>query len=595
MPQTIKILPENLANKIAAGEVVQRPAAAVKELLENSIDAGARVLTLVIKNGGKSLIQLIDDGAGMSREDAVLAFQRHATSKISSFEDLENIRTLGFRGEALASIAAVSHVEMRTKRGEDEVGTRVRIEGGEMKESSREAVPAGTSITLRNLFYNTPGRRNFLKSDSTELKHVIDAVQRIALSHPALSLKFVSNDEVILDLRPSDLGGRVRAIFGEPFARKIFAFQDDGQSARLHGFLGLPALGRKTRAEQYIFLNNRFIINRNLNHAVFKAYEHLLEKGSFPFFILCIDIDARRLDVNVHPSKLEVKFDDEGSMYRIVHSAVRRALSEHDLIPSAGFREEPAQVATANLRLKPEAGSPGGRVTNWRELIRTPAPRVRESGSSSTDNRGFSSEPEIDSRAQFPDAVSATLLWQVHDKYIMTPIEGGVMVVDQHAAHERVIYERVVKRFGEANAKVQQLLFPQTVELTPADAAMVGELLPLLERIGFSVKMFGKTTMIVDGVPVDVKPGAEKTILQDMLDLIKEDEQNTKLEAREKLAKSFSCRAAVKAGDPLTPPEMRSLLDQLFATKVPYVCPHGRPVMIKFSLAELDRKFGRTS
>jgi DNA mismatch repair protein MutL len=595
MPQTINILPENLANKIAAGEVVQRPAAAVKELLENSIDAGARVLTLLIKNGGKSLIQLIDDGAGMGPEDAALAFQRHATSKISSFEDLESIRTLGFRGEALASIAAVSHVDMRTRRGEDEVGTRVRIDGGEMKETTQEAGPAGTSMTLRNLFYNTPGRRNFLKSDSTELKHVIDVVQRIALSHPALALKFVSNNEVILDLRPSDLEGRVRAIFGEPFAGTIFAFEDDGQSARLHGFLGLPAIGRKTRAEQYILLNNRFVINRNLNHAVFKAYEHLLEKGSFPFFILCIDIDPRRLDVNVHPSKLEVKFEDEGSIYRIVHSAVRRALSEHDLIPSSGFGEQTTQGAAGNLRFKPEADRPGGRVADWRELIRTPAPRVAESGSYSTDLGRRPAESESGSRGQLLDPDSATILWQVHHKYIMTPTEGGVMVVDQHAAHERVIYERVITRFGELKAKVQQLLFPQTVELTPADAAMVGELLPLLERIGFSVKMFGKTTMIVDGVPVDVKPGAEKTIVQDMLDLMKEDEQNIKVEPREKLAKSFSCRAAVKAGDPLTLPEMRSLLDQLFATKVPYVCPHGRPVMIKFSLAELDRKFGRTS
>ena len=282
-------------------------------------------------------------------------------------------------------------------------------------------------------------------------------------------------------------------------------------------------------------------------------------------------------------------------MYRMVHSAVRRALAEHDLIPSAGIRQDPAQVTSADLRFKPEAGSPGGRVTNWRELIRTPAPRVGETGGASTGNGGYSAGSGIGAQEQLPTAVAATLLWQVHEKYIMTPIEAGVMVVDQHAAHERVIYERVVKRFEESNAKVQQLLFPQTVELTRSDGAMVGELLPLLERIGFSVKMFGKTTMIVDGVPADVKPGAEKTIVQDMLELMKEDDQNTKLEPREKLAKSFSCRAAVKAGDPLTPAEMRSLLDQLFETKVPYVCPHGRPVMVKFSLAELDRKFGRTS
>lgn len=581
MARTIRILPESLANKIAAGEVVQRPASVVKELLENSIDSGARSITILIAHGGKSSIRIVDDGGGMSPEDAVVAFDRHATSKISSYEDLENIRTLGFRGEALSSIAAVAQVEMRTRKREDEVATMIRIEGGVVLESVPESGTVGTSITVRNLFYNTPGRRNFMKSDATEYRQVYEVVQRIALSHPSLSLKFMSEDEIILELRPSDPGERVKAVFGETLAETVFPFEDAAEFVSFRGYLGRPGFARKTRAAQFLFLNGRFIVNRSLNHAVFTAYEHLLEKGSFPFFVLYITIDPRRVDVNVHPTKLEVKFDDEGSMYRSVHSAVRRALSAHDLIPAAELREGRSERADGGLTFTTGSEHAGLRVADWRELIRT-EPRSGQEASLTP------AEPSA-------TRVESAPVWQVHNKYLMTPVENGVLLVDQHAAHERVLYERVIARFDESSAKVQQLLFPHTIEMTAGDAALVGELLPLLEGLGFSVKLFGKTTAVIDGVPVDVKPGMEKTILGEVVDLFKEDSHNLRLEPREKLAKSFSCRAAVKAGDPLKTAEMHSLLDQLFATKFPYVCPHGRPVMIRLSLSELDRRFGRTS
>jgi DNA mismatch repair protein MutL len=602
--RTINILPEALANKIAAGEVVQRPASAVKELIENSIDSGAKSLTVIVKEGGKKLIQVVDDGCGMSPEDAALAFERHSTSKIAVLEDLENIRTLGFRGEALSSIAAVSQIELRTRPAASDVGTKVRIDGGLKIEISEEAVSPGSAITVKNLFYNTPARRKFLKSTNTEFKHIYDVVQRVALSFPQLEIKFVNEDDTLLHVRPSTLDERVREVFGEKLWKTIFHFEEVMEAVTVSGFLGKPDFARKTHVEQYLYLNSRFVINRSLNRAVYQAYEHLLEKGSFPFFVLFLSVDPRKVDVNVHPSKMEVKFEDESAMYRLVLSAVRTALASQDLTPAMGARDGGGDV---RLRFTPFAGGPQPRAAHWEELFGVnkatgeippkPAPFPVQAPAGCIDEafRSTAQAPEPVTRAELPAATTAAHTWQIHNKYIIVPIEIGLLIVDQHAAHERVIYERAVARFDQPNKKSQQLLFPQTIEMTPGDAALVLQLHSSLESLGFSLKLFGKTTVIIDGVPNDVKPGREASILQDVLDLYKSDEHSVKLEPRERLAKSFSCKAAVKAGDQLNEQEMRSLLDQLFATQVPYVCPHGRPVMIRLSLSELDKRFGRTS
>jgi DNA mismatch repair protein MutL len=594
MPPTIKILPQTLANKIAAGEVVQRPASAVKELLENSIDAGARSLTIIIKDGGKSLIHVIDDGCGMNAEDALLSFERHATSKIATYDDLENIRTLGFRGEALASIAAVAQIELRTRQAGTDVGAKIRIDGGVILEQSPDAMHPGTSVLVRNLFYNTPGRRKFLKSALTEFKHISDAIQRVALSHPNLSIKLVSDDEVVYDLQPTDPERRIKEIFGEKVSKSVFAFREENDLASLSGFLGKPDFTRKARTEQYLFLNKRYVLNRNLNHAVFQAYEHLIEKGSFPLFVLFLTINPKRVDVNVHPSKMEVKFEDEGAMYRFVLHAVRNALDTHNLIPAAKMRDSlPEQRASLHLGVSPTSQ----RITNWQELIRPQIPSSVEQRDRARMELTLPEAPVIERPSPTLSEPVATepVLWQLQNKYILVPTEDGIMIVDQHAAHERVLYERAVARFNEGHTKSQQLLFPHTIQMTAGDAALANQLLPHLEQIGFSLKLFGSTTVIVDGVPVDVKPGNEATILQEVIDLFKEDEQNVKLEPREKLAKSYSCKAAIKAGDPLKFAEMKSLLDQLFGTQVPYTCPHGRPVIVNLSIAELDKRFGRTS
>ncbi len=607
MTRTINILPEHLANKIAAGEVVQRPASAVKELIENSIDAGAKTITVVIKEVGKKLIQIIDDGKGMSHDDAGVAFERHATSKIATYEDLENIRTLGFRGEALASIAAVSHVELKTRLTNSDTDTKVRIEGGIIVDATEEATAPGTSIIVKNLFYNTPGRRNFLKSNNTEFKHIFEVVQRVAISHPELALKFVSDDETIFNLRPSDPFERLQEIFGEKFGKSLIPFEDKNEFAAVRGFLCRPDFARKTRTEQFLFLNNRYILNRSINHAVVQAYENLLEKGSFPLFILFLELNPARVDVNVHPSKMEVKFDDDSAMYRFVMSSVRKALSAHDLIPVAGMRDGAESDTNFGMRFQRDSIPSSNRVMNWEELLRNDRPASSASGetvshqfnfdidSSRSKNQEGPSGTEQTKSEPFRSSSQTLPLWQIHNKYILMPIENGVMIVDQHAAHERVLYERAVIRFDQTNIKSQQLLFPHTFELTAGDAALVHQLQPLLEGLGFSLKMFGKTTVIIEGVPIDVKPGKEGTILQDVLDLFKEDEQSVKLEPRERLVKSYSCKAAIKAGDPLNDAEMRSLLDQLFETEIPYSCPHGRPVIVKLSLSELDKRFGRTS
>jgi len=614
LAQTIKILSENLANKIAAGEVIQRPASAVKELIENAIDAHARSLTIVIKDGGKSLIQIVDDGDGMSKEDAVVAFQRHATSKISTYEDLENIRTLGFRGEALASIAAIAQVEMRTRTRESDVGIKIRIDGGIVVEIAEEVTAVGTSIQVKNLFFNTPARRNFLKSDPTEFKHIIDVIQRVGMSHPKVDVKFISDDELVLNLKSTDIHNRVKGIFGEKLAQSLIYVNEKNELIEIKGYLGKPEFSRKARAEQYLFLNGRYIVNRNINHAVFQGYEHILEKGSFPIFILFLNIDPRKVDVNVHPTKMEVKFENEGSIYKIILAAIRKTLSHHDLIPKVEIKETISDGEKLGSQFRSRLANTNQEEVNWKELLR-PATPLEKLSQESTRSSGFPSthaktdnsfgeptagigsrldqlqeknEPMVSSINDFP-------VWQLHNKYIVVQVESGIMIVDQHAAHERILYEQVSERFNRSESKSQQLLFPHTIQLTVADSALVKQLIPLLDKLGFSLKLFGNTTVILDGVPIDIKPGEEGKILQDILDLYKDDEQNLKIEPRERLAKSYACKAAIKSGDSLNLNEMRSLIRQLFDSKVSLVCPHGRPVIIKLSLSELDRRFGRTS
>ncbi|MEX1138626.1 MAG: DNA mismatch repair endonuclease MutL [Bacteroidota bacterium] len=603
MVSKIHILRSELSNKIAAGEVVQRPASAVKELIENSLDAGARSIRVIIQDAGKALLQVVDDGEGMSHEDAVMAFKRHATSKISTAEDLERITTLGFRGEALASIGAVAQVELKTRTEGEDVGTLVRVEGDDVKEVSRAACEKGTSVTARNLFYNTPGRRNFLKSQQTERKNTTDVVTRMALAFPEVSWRYISDDEPMLTLTTASFEDRVRDIVGKKQFEQLVRVKETTEYLSIDGFIGRPDFIRKNRTEQFLFLNRRFIVNRAINHAVFQAYEHLLVKGAFPFFVLNLSVDPHNVDVNVHPSKMEVKFENESNIYRFVLSVVKRTLAANDLVPNMEMvSRDSSGVPDARLRFggtspataQEVMGIPG--QFDLDQLFR----RNRHSG----EGVAVDSFPPVLQRERqdrvFPQETALNTpqegraIWQVHNKYILSQIKTGIMIVDQHVAHERILYERVLANFENNLPSSQQLLFPQTVELTPGDYSLAQDLLPHLETLGFAVKPFGKSTMVIEGIPADVRVGSERKILQELLDEFRNNEHQATMDARDNLAKSFACKAAVKAGDRLTPQEMISLIDQLFLTTMPYVCPHGRPVVIKISIDELDKRFGRT-
>jgi DNA mismatch repair protein MutL len=607
MKNSIRILPEHIASKIAAGEVIQRPASVVKEAIENSIDAGATKIVVSIKDSGSTFIQIADNGSGIESGELAVAFERHATSKISTYDDLENIKTLGFRGEALASIAAIAQVEIRTRVENESVGMSFRIEGGERFSTEACAMESGTTLAVKNLFFNTPARRNFLKSPATEFKHILDTVQRAALSRPDIYFTFVSDDEIVIDLIPGDLKNRIAILFGDDLSEGLMECAEETEYLSVSGFLAKPEYSRRTRNDQYLFLNKRYITNRSINHAVYRAYEHMMIKGSYPFYVLFLDIDPHRIDVNIHPSKLEAKFDDERSVYGIITTVVRKTLALHDMVPSydsigphgggnySGGSELRSKTPLHMLRVNPVTGEI---VEHIPESIERSGLSLFEGHPGRAKQRSEDTLHQPEDVGQKPGAEEDTdmdsgWIYQLQNKYILAHIRSGLMIIDQHVAHERILYERAMKRFTEAGPASQQLLFPETIELNRADAMLINELTPLLERLGFDIKMFGNNTVVLEGIPSDVRPGYEHNILQKVLEEYR-DNRSAQIDVRDILAKSFACKAAVKSGDRLNETEMRTLIDQLFATEMPYVCPHGRPVVIKLTIEELDKKFGRT-
>lgn len=606
--QKIKILPENVASKIAAGEVVQRPESVVKELLENSIDAQASHITLIIKDAGKTLIQVIDDGFGMTEEDARLAFHRHSTSKISDVEDLERITTLGFRGEALYSIASVSRVELKTKTAEMELGTQIIIEGGKFLEQNKVNCEKGTNITVKNLFFNVPARRNFLKSNATEFKHIYDTFQRLSLSYTDLRFTFIDDERLVIDLPKSSLEKRIQFYFGESFLDSLIPIRFENDVLSIWGYIGAPHFAKKAKGQQFLFLNNRFVINRSVSHAVYRGYEHLIEKGEYPFYLLFVNLDPKKIDVNVHPSKLEVKFDDENLVYSAIYTAVKDALSTKDFTPqieltelndfSVQTRFKKPVVDVSGFIAKEIYGQPKNDFQNYESKSEQSLQSKQEDFLFEEDiieqTKQLINSSFIEKTEEIEEPIVTRQVWQLHNKYILTPIKNGLMIIDQHIAHERILYEKAIQSIENSIPFSQQLLFPQTIELSKPDFELVIELKDYLDKIGFDLKPFGKSTIIINGIPQDVKQGKEKEVLLEILEMYREFALTNVTDEKDNIAKSFACKSAVKAGDPLTEKEMLSLIDNLFACKIPYVCPHGRPVFIKLTIDELDRRFGRT-
>ena len=615
----IRTMPLALANKIAAGEVVQRPASAAKELIENALDAGATEIQVLIKSAGSELIQIIDNGCGMSTGDALACFERHATSKIQSIEDLESIRTLGFRGEALASIAAVSQVELKTRRLNDDAGMLVRIDGGEVQHTEPCAMPAGTSIAIRNLFFNVPARRSFLKTPATEFKHLVETFQFLALSHPGVTFVLYHDGNEVYNLPASDtedfyeaLQARIGTLFGKQLEQRLVQVEENTSYLSIRGLVGEPEAHRKTRGQQFLFVNDRYIKSRYLEHAVRSAYDDLLPEGAYPFFTLFMTIDPQHVDVNVHPTKAEVKFDDERGIYGVLRSVVRKGLGSALISPQLSLEDAtdftmdlPAETTPRPASWSAPAHSSGRsssapqRSMGW-SPDRTAsgfAPgelsaRMYNEGETS-DSAGFviPSETNRDNERE-STSKEETLLWQLHGRYILTQIRSGMMIVDQNAAHERILYEKALHSLESGFGLSQQLLFPHSLDFSPSDLELIKELMPDLKALGFEVEMFGGQSVIVRGVPAEIRVGDERTILEELLEQFAANRDSLKLKARENLAKSIARRGAVRSGTPLDAKEMRSLVDQLFLCEVPYTSPSGRPIISNLTIEELDERFG---
>jgi DNA mismatch repair protein MutL len=660
MSNVIQLLPDSIANQIAAGEVVQRPASAVKELLENAVDAGSRNIQLIVKEAGKVLIQVIDDGCGMSETDARMSFERHATSKIREAKDLFALSTLGFRGEALASIASIAQVELKTRRAIDELGTQIIIEGFELKSQEPCQSPAGTNFQIKNLFYNVPARRNFLKSNTVELRHILDEFERVAIANPDIFFSLHHNNQETYHLPAGNLRQRLVGIFGKDSNKKFVPVSEETDALKIEGFVGKPEFAKKTRGEQFFFVNNRFIKSSYLNHAVTTAYEELIGSDSYPFYVLFMEIDPARIDVNIHPTKQEIKFEDERLIYNYLKVAVRHALGRNSVTPTLDFEQEQGfgqvysvpraaapisirnfdgfgqndkefenakpsdldgvkidwsvptqenQPSTSNNQSGNRSSNPSrpnnqipANIRNWESLyagLDAFDPTTNESEETiSADGSSVITikskwEPEqtgLDDKQQTFSKVQREP-YQVHAMYIVNHIKSGFLLIDQQAAHERILYEKYLYLLNEQKALTQKELFPKTLNFSPSDAAILREILPQINQLGFDINEFGGETFILHGIPAEWQTGKdEQKMIEGLIGQFKQ-ELDLKLDVQERIAKSMARSAATKRGTLLTVPEMQNLVDKLFACSMPFKSPFGKNCFITFDLEELQKQF----
>jgi DNA mismatch repair protein MutL len=605
LPDIIHLLPDNIANQIAAGEVIQRPASAVKELLENAVDSGATDIRLLIQDAGKALIQVIDNGKGMSETDARMAFERHATSKIRHIDDLFHIRTMGFRGEALASIAAVSQVELKTRRPEDETGTSIEIANSRITLQEPVATAPGTSIAMKNLFFSVPARRNFLKSNPAEMRHIVEEFIRVTLAFPSIFFSLTANGDELMHLEKGSLKQRIVQILGPSHTPKLVSVQENTDYLNIYGFVGKPETAKKTRGDQYLFVNNRFIRSAYLNHAILSAFKDMIPADSYPLYVLFIDLDPAQVDVNVHPTKQEIKFEDEKIVYAFVQAAVKHALAQFSITPTLDFDLDPsiqqldaiskpvsdekkAAVASSSLyqtftqKHQAHAIEPSNKseLRHW-------ADSIQQSSASTTE--APPGPPAITKILPLEEATPLQLL----TTYIVTPTSRSFILIHQQAAHERVIYERLTAAAAGKPIPSQKSLFPVTLTLSPADAILLNELLPDLQPLGYSIEPFGKDSFIIHGTPADTGTGTQRSALEDLLEQYKNFVSEIRFSRREKLIRTLARQQAVKPGTTLGESEMRALIASLFACKQHNVTPGGDPTFIEFKKDYLEKLFGR--
>lgn len=616
MADIIKLLPDHVANQIAAGEVVQRPASVVKELLENAIDAAATSIKLIIKDAGKTLIQVIDNGNGMSATDARLSFERHATSKISSAEDLFLLHTKGFRGEALASIAAIAHVELKTKLTTEEVGTSIVIAGSEVMSQEVVVTPKGTSISVKNLFFNIPARRNFLKSNTVELRHIIDEFHRVALAHPDIVFAMYHNGSELFQLPNSNFRQRIVNIFGSKTNEKLVPVNEDTEVLKISGFVGKPQFAKKTRGEQFFFVNNRFIKSAYLNHAIASAFEGLLKEGAHASYFLNLTVNPQTIDINIHPTKTEIKFDDEHTLYAILRASVKHSLGQFNIAPVLDFDRD-ANLDTPYGFKNKQANTPKIEVDSSFNPFQNESNTVSKNKVSykkevagnweglyvGLESKGTKSQHDF-SEVQFEsDAPTNTIFtneneiaqeastYQLHNKYVISKIKSGILLIDQHKAHSRILYEDFLQNITVKEAMSQQLLFPLQLHFSVPEIAIIKQVKTDLEHTGFMFSKFNKDTIEITGVPVSIPESEVSIILEQLISDIENEVPDSNFSATDLLAKSMAKSLAIKTGQSLNQQEQEHLVNKLFACKEPNVSPVNKPTFITMTLEELDRKF----
>lgn len=603
MADVIKLLPDSVANQIAAGEVIQRPASVVKELVENAVDAGADNITVNIKDSGKTLVQVIDNGCGMSETDARLCWERHATSKISSANDLFSIKTKGFRGEALASIAAVAEVSLKTRRHEDELGTYIRISGSDVLLNEPVSCAQGSNFSVKNLFYNVPARRKFLKSNSVELRHIITEFNHIALAHPEIELSLIHNNSQIFNLPRSGLRQRIISIFGKSSVQSLIPVNSETTIARIDGFIGKPEYAKKTYGEQFFFVNKRFIRQTYFHKAVIQAYDRILPPDMIPAYFIFIETDPSRIDINIHPTKTEIKFEDEVAIWQILRAMVKESIGKHHLIPSIDFDKEgvidipffrsDSEIKHPSINIDPlfnpfeketSGLNPPGRnikgrysdiFNNWEKLYTGTKDQDKTMSNTAVDDL-------------IPDTGTMKFL-QVKNRYILTSVKSGLLIIDQKRAHERILFEQNLRTDGSPSFIAQQNLYPETIELNASDYVTFMEIMEEVNQLGFDIRDLGNQSIVIYGIPAYARNSSLKEMIEEMLEVYKSCQGELEKRTKERIARSVAQASAIPYGKVLDQKEMRELVDQLFGCSNPDYSPSGKPVLKIITIEEIDK------